>query len=611
MLYKPTAATPCREKVNPDDLNKSGISFGCTLLSSSKVAKTRLMIGDGGYEYYFDSPPLTPTIINRDYGVDIEYSYRGENASYAIQQSNNRRMSSEDIENPLKKLYIQSGRSYTWQMRIYEDRAVSWIGYGTIEAVKEVSSQYILKIRPHTNIYFPEALPYGIYPQFWSRYDNNAEYFIKTNNGISRIEAYTCYDPSSEEGYFKDKDMSYDTPLYGYAKVDANFTITQGEPYTIYCNYIDTDLYYFEASTPPQITLSECFNVNGSELLRDIEKDTLVLEYSNLHIKGRYYQNDGATVNYYNFLLEELVSVDENEEHPVYRVVDATNNIYSPTVEYMYDNIIGGSDYRLTLHVTDTDNVTTGKILYISAVYLASIYPMQFKPELYMPHNSVIMDFRGLVSIPAHEELSGQHQYVALNPRNGEPATDTWYPQNACHVDLGNCLTYNQLDGEGDLSIKNGLFYFILSVDDVYNGTVFEAEDDDGNHITGSFDGVCFTLAYTNNGNVTHQKLYFSPYASWLAENSTRDLRTSAVTIAMREGGTDPLSQRRIINIDVPFLYYDELEYRESNYYHPETAMSEYGWAIIVDLTANTASFKNIAKRNGIWEEAGLTKWQY
>ena len=90
MLYKPATASPHAETIDPADQN--GILFNCQILSSSNISKTRLMINDGAYEYYFPNDVTNPKIAQNDYGVNIDCIYLNSiNTAYAIKLSDSRR----------------------------------------------------------------------------------------------------------------------------------------------------------------------------------------------------------------------------------------------------------------------------------------------------------------------------------------------------------------------------------------------------------------------------------------------------------------------------------------------------------------------------------------
>lgn len=96
-----------------------------------------------------------------------------------------------------------------------------------------------------------------------------------------------------------------------------------------------------------------------------------------------------------------------------------------------------------------------------------------------------------------------------------------------------------------------------------------------------------------------------------MAQYNTKDKRIAEINKALRDGGANSVTQKRISNVKVPFLLYDEAEYKSNNFYHPETALGEQSWAVVINTAANTAYFKNMSDDSSDWKEAVSNKWQY
>ena len=202
----------------------------------------------------------------------------------------------------------------------------------------------------------------------------------------------------------------------------------------------------------------------------------------------------------------------------------------------------------------------------------------------------MILDYSELHSISGKEKEGGAHQYVAIDAQTGRKNNDILAEKNACHV-----------DGEAALFYKNAVYSFILTIDYEHNDMVVSGMDDSNIGFDISWDGVYFTITYVQNHSALAVK-YFSPYSSWLAQYNTKEKRVAEINKAVRIGGE---------NVDVPFLFYDGVEYKSDNYYHPETALSEQSWAVVVNPALNTTYFKNMSDENSVWEEATSSKWQY
>jgi hypothetical protein len=380
MGYKPTSAFPHGETINP--YNQNGILFRCETLGNSDVSNVRLMISNGAYEYYFPRNNFC-SISPDNYSMNINWEYTNQSGlSHAIKLNNSQRYDS--VPNNLN---ISSGNRYTWQMRLYENTHTvgyvpsSWIGWGIISNVSSVwqkqsedgyiytdrdnmasfrgaSKVKVLKISPHTNMYFANSTSQNHWsgvrpryiPELYSRYDKNARYYLKVNGHVYEINDYKFCPPSED---FRRMDSSdgkahvdaYGTPLYGYAVFNTDIDISEGDEYTLYCNYIDTDTYYFETGATPDIKLYEYFENDGSPIKREINNGVINLNYSNLHIKGEYTQSNGASVSHYRCVLEECV----NETLDKYEIVHSSNDIYSPAIDYIYDRFISSHKYRLTI----------------------------------------------------------------------------------------------------------------------------------------------------------------------------------------------------------------------------------------------------------------------
>lgn len=633
LLRKPALQYPHAEIVNPTDI----VNFQCELQSSGKIGKARLMIDDNNYEYYFDdfdnSGDNSPTITENNYSSLITYPIKSnDSATYKIYKSNDQRTNKGDGVNEIP-FSFGAGEMYTWKMRIYERDSFdptkektyvpsSWIGKGTVMQVyrnsyderhfgtseTELNGKQIIRINPHTQIYFKDCVGENmkyLYENLWSRYDSNAKYYIKVGNKFTEIQNWYYFLPvykkttiNSNEIYNqqlnidKDKDLdTYGEPKFGYAVIDdKEFDVSVNDTYTIYCNYIDTDQYYFDTNTPPTITLYENFeSVNGTNVTREIDLSEntqlapLSLSYSNLHITGEYLQSEGISVSHYSFLLER------RESDTKYSTVSYSNNIYSTNIDWQYDKFISGNEYRLTLSLTDSVGSTFEKIIYIKAEYNSISYPMNIKIEEYRKHNSLIVDFSELHSITANEEIEGGHQFLAYNEDTDKIDTTLTVPNNVCHLDKGNSLTYDFIDGEKELSFGKSTIYTTFRIDSDYTGTIFEVTDDDETTTALKWDGVNFYLSVKNpsTGYSSYGRV-FTPYENW--DNMTVGDQKKAINEAMA---------KEIVDYSVPYLYMNgKIKYDDDLYYHTETPLSEQTWLVIIDTKTENVYFKNMSQKD-------------
>lgn len=629
LLRKPALQYPHAEVVNPNEK----VDFQCELQSSGKIAKARLMIDDNNYEYYFDNFDIQ-NLQENNYSSLVTYPIKNNIPTYKIYKSDSNRTSDKT------PFSFGAGEMYTWKMRIYERDSFdptkektyvpsSWIGKGTVMQVyrnsyderhfgtseTELNGKQIIRINPHTQIYFKDCVGKNItylYENLWSRYDSNAKYYIKVGNKFTEIQNWYYFLPvykkttiNSNEIYNqqlnidKDKDLdTYGEPKFGYAVIDdKEFDVSVNDTYTIYCNYIDTDQYYFDTNTPPTITLYENFeSVNGANVTREIDLSEntqltpLQLSYSNFHITGEYSQAEGVTVSHYSFLLEE------RETETKYSTVAYSNNIYSTIIDWRYDRFIGGNEYRLTLSLTDSVGFTSEKVIYLSAEYNSISYPTNLKIEPYRKHNSLIVDFSELHSITANEKVKNGHQFIAYDESTDKVDTTLEIPNNSCHVDKGNSLTYDLIDGEKDLSFGTNTVYTTFRVDTDYTGRIFEVTDDNGIMTTLDWDGIYFRIYVGTEDNNGVRLEPYSPYENW--NNKTTEEKEQAINEALMKEETD---------YSIPYLYMDgQINYGDSLYYHTETPISEQTWLVIVDTEGKRAYFKNMSDKNSEFVER---KW--
>lgn len=613
MLRKPALQYPHAEVVNPNE----EVDFQCELQSSGKIAKARLMIDDNNYEYYFDNFDVQ-NLQENNYSSLVTYPIKNNIPTYKIYKSDNNRTSDET------SFSFAAGEMYTWKMRIYEDSnpdnyvPSSWIGKGTVMetyqydsnshapigiSTSEIIGNKIIRINPHTQMYFKDSMGIGtaLYEKFWTRYDDNTRYYIKVGNKFTEIKNYYYFLPKHDKGVGyaggkvthvnKDSDLdSYGDPKFGYALIDEKFNVSVGDTYTICCNYIDTDQYYFDTNTPPEINLYENFtSVNGENVTRelDLSENTqlapLSLSYSNLHITGEYLQSEGISVSHYSFLLER------RESDTKYSTVSYSNNIYSTNIDWQYDKFISGNEYRLTLSLTDSVGSTFEKIIYIKAEYNSISYPMNIKIEEYRKHNSLIVDFSELHSITANEEIEGGHQFLAYNEDTDKIDTTLTVSNNVCHLDRDNFLTYDFIDGEKELSFGESTIYTTFRIDSDYTGTIFEVTDDDETITALKWDGVNFYLSVKNpsTGYSSYGRV-FTPYKNW--DNMTVGDKKKAINEAMA---------KEIVDYSVPYLYMNgEINYGDDLYYHTETSLSEQTWLVIIDTKTENVYFKNMSQKD-------------
>ncbi len=598
MLYKPTSASPHTDIVDSND--KNGILFQCETMSNSDITKARLMICDNSYEYYFDIPRSELQTEGNNYGKTFSWTYTTiKKPSLVISCKDG-----EPIKN--KSLVINRGRTYTWQMRLYENTAIgqwnSWIGYGSVDEVSSIKNDgivdtTILRIYPHTNMYFYDCTQgvnngnSGRLYNLYSRHDDNARYCMRIKGNSLEIPNYTFYKPNGEFDYSRDLDK-YDDPIHGYIKLSGDYSDYEDENYTIFCNYIDSDTYYFDTCSAPIVAFYENFQKVGGGTYKRLIDNTLInsdktfdLSYSNLNILCDFQQSEGYSVNYYKFILEENTLYG-------YREIDSTGDIFSPLVEYCYNQFMRNKQYRLSLALTDTAGASYHYSININVKYNSLDSPIQLNIQKYPQDNSVLLDFSKFISISGKEKIEGGHEFVAYNTSTCLKTDNADVPHNACHLDIGNTITYDAIDGAGSLDFDDDCtYYLICNIDDNYTGTIFNSYD----HRKGTSD---VSLLWTGTQffiNFGTSIFVFSPYTEFY-NNKTKDEQIQAIQEAMS------VSKH---NYEVPFLYYGKLKYNSNDYYHTETAVSKHPWAIIISRKSGEILFRNLADGdNAEWYSA-------
>ena len=94
---------------------------------------------------------------------------------------------------------------------------------------------------------------------------------------------------------------------------------------------------------------------------------------------------------------------------------------------------------------------------------------------------------------------------------------------NVCHLDKGNSLTYDFIDGEKELSFGKSTIYTTFRIDSDYTGTIFEVTDDDETTTALKWDGVNFYLSVKNpsTGYSSYGRV-FTPYECRRSEKSNK-----------------------------------------------------------------------------------------
>lgn len=430
MIYKPTSPSPYAKCVslNPDE--DVGVAFSCNIMGGSEIETARLKISDGDKQCFFyaqtneDNTSTIPSIENDSFqGSKVSFNMNTQQ-SYSNYTLVSKQFVEDDTPEPVSMVLstiLVPDKEYTWQVRLYEKnsfednyRSNIWLGYGVIQGIptkKTVSSygyftgdpsqpktsissrqEFVeLKIRPHTNVFFRRSTitsggtPYYDTSDLYIHYDSNARYFIKVNGKYKKIYNYRYY--SSSENKFKRSDLDdYGYPIAAYVYIDTEdlydsdekCLISEGDNYEIYCNYIDSDEYYFNIAEPPSLTFVGTFleELNGTE---DAPQE---VDYSCLCLVGNYTHSSGAKIEKYN------ISLFCNEQ-----LIEQKEQFNATRIKYDYNMLLNGNQYKISIQARDTLGCEISKDIFIKPNYSFGTFNGTPVVDFYQPHDSLIVDW--------------------------------------------------------------------------------------------------------------------------------------------------------------------------------------------------------------------------
>ena len=621
MIYKPTTAYPCGCAVIPEHYvdeteEKECLYLSCSTLSSNDIIKTRLCINNGTYKYHFVSGlenGLSPTIERDNNVISITYKLDDNECDCDIERikpENYSIVGSTATVSPLS--IVNVGRDLSWRIRLYDKDDIhdTWIGYGFIQNSIEsgditVSNPYAywktatdgkyykIKISPHTNI--DNSFRISAQDSNNSRMisenklifkDKNAMYYLYHNGFIYEIKYFINYEIAEADGNDVSKD-SYGNLLYSYVIVEkqADDSFSSGDSYTLYCNYIDSDEYYFSVKKTPTILLKDRFGREIKSGMSDYVSDsnTLNIQYSDFSIEGVYSQANGAVVNYYNFILEKRT--DSQSE-----IIDQTGNIYASTIRYEYNNLISGEEYTLHLQVTDTNNITTSKELNIIPNYGSLTIPQIINASYFPKNYSCIVDFGKLISISGREQIRNgySYKYVSDDGVVNEPSIDN--PANACYLHSGNTITYTGIDGVGEFDLTLPFSVYMKVKIDSLAKKIMEISIGDKTWYL-KWDKVRFVFGTTDN---TTYKSY-NPYGENLDNN---------LNVQLEHLNEEKSNNAFEPDATIPWIWQDDLPWDDDYFWHEESIVDDNWWEIILICDSNMmyGFFKNMLQDIG-WTE--------
>ena len=421
--------------------------------SSSVNKKINISVtGDGNAKNQ-----LVPSVGRQNGVTDVKFSPiinpNNEYAGYAVGVKNLERM--DNLNTSLTSI-IKPNKDYIWQTRLYEAGSLNndnhksniWLGYGVVESLndsgantngknyyyiqgasyqdceKSGGSRICFKIRPHTNIQFPNAtggktslLKLDL-KRLFNYYDDNARYYIKVDGNYYIIRDYRFYPPTSGEITSSHID-SYGEPLYGYAAIDYNTDdeepiVKAGDQYEIYCNYIDSDEFYFNVADKPTITFTE---TEGNDISETTESKPYIMERSNLVLTGIYNHTSGAFVEKYSVELYKNTGTDENNK--IWELIEQTEDIYDGELIYRYNMLMNGNEYKITVNTWDSLGFAMSKDIYLKVSYEVAVSAFTVNADYYSKHDSIIVEWNTIDPTNTFDNISYFEVYkqIGNNPK--------------------------------------------------------------------------------------------------------------------------------------------------------------------------------------------------
>lgn len=574
---------------NPD-INWLGVKK-----NSNMTWKSRLYEYDSFLEdalVYDDLLDIGYPTDNSNYPIDYENNY----PYYSYQNNYRKGMFNYELA------YEDAGRS----TKLYGDEfyyttnyvPTSWIGYGNIISTQNAyltgattindapisssssgnrnNNYKLIKIFPHD---FHNWLMFGYdsssvskTQQYTTGYDNfYSRYYIKIRGYYFKILDFRYYNWCDIDDANPSDNLEGNTDGYGNAlsmyvliKTPSGFTINENDTYTIYSNYIDTDSYSFEMNDVADITFIDKKFASSPISFYKTQSDAMTnenaynLNYSNLEIEGAYKQNSGAYLSKYNVTLNRI---DENGNMTI---IDRVANRFSQSIYYNFDEFKNGEKYLLKFEIVNNRNVIDERYLCIETFYGQETNLIKATTTFNQSDNSVIIDFNNIFSISPIETIENAHSFKTEN--------DNLF---LC-IDSNNSLTYNKIDGEGNLTITNLLANIVIKLHDGFYGEIAYVKDDYNNEYTLSWDGLQFIYEVTKASETVIYHYY--PFSYEISDETT---------ITNNPWLTKMIDNMTSYEIDtsVPYVWntaFNAQAWDNDLYIHVEEPSKVYWWSIIM-----------------------------
>lgn len=607
MLSKPTNPTPYMVAIDATN----DITFKVSCKNANEITGARLCIDKNGNKYYFS---VAYTKAEDNEGVSITASKNVLKSGYAIWGSTAAR---KTIEQPIcgnnSEAILKNQQNYSWQLRLYQSATNINIGYGFIQEKIAPDTKHkkfnssttcILKVRPHTNMFFnvgtDTGYNNGVSKEYVNYFDDKVGYTISINGRSYSVGAY--YYQSSGTGNITglplEKD-AYGNPLYAYIEISGDTSqLASGDQYSIYTNYIDSNEFYLPCRQKPILNLydrkhlpiTNLFADSDTPVLQDgsgKDKNVISIDYNEFKLSSEYTQADNASIGYYRIV---LYKVEVNNEI----FIHDTGNVYASTIQFSYDRFMANGLYKLVLQAVDTNQNTIVKSVYIRADYPLDVETDVVSPSYYASHASMILDFNDISTISPEEKIDGAHTYNTFFVDENGTIDDGSHalsdmgtqsiPVTSCSVAEGNTLTYSKIDGVSDtFDCVNPLLSVVVHGDIFSNGsqTIFTLTDDKdvnkqgvnthgkgSNTYTLNWTGKEFILEYTRSGSTEMHRIWV-PFNGYNSTSPKAQIQEEL--------------KKNTKNYFCPYLALEDLPTDEHTYYwHTEDIFMDFWWQIML-----------------------------
>ena len=480
----------------------------------------------------------------------------------------------------------------------------AWIGYGEIQdynrtyitdsgrLAKNSSSSttnssanyYMLKIFPH-NIptYFAvsgkgaftagnDSKEQTITQQYIDGYDTFlGRYYIKIAGYYFKILDFRYYDWRDNNSPNPSDTIDSSTYFDGYGNALAMYVLIKNDvdvelngTYTIYSNYIDTDSCAFEISDAAEISFKDIKFPDTEITFYSTEDEAMKtdniynLQYSNIELSGTYYQNAGAYLSKYNISLYQIVNGNQS-------LIDRVTDRFSQSIYYNFSDFRNAETYLLVFEITNSKNVVDRRCLCIRPDYGENTKLISAEAIYNKDDNSIIVDYGKAFSVYPEESIEGAYEFKTEN--------------NNTYLSIGggNTLTYDKIDGKGDLEFTNVLCNIVLRTHKGVHEDLFSIVDDNNNTYSMEWDGVQFVYTCTlSSGTVNVYKYSPTLYNISAETNVTENPWLSQMLENMSVAN---------INTSVPYLWNEAFNaqlWDDDLFVHVEEQLDTHWYSIVV-----------------------------